>query len=89
MQGTPRRRSWVHRWGLGPHGIALLLAITLILPSRMPWASSRPAMHGPLAGTPECAVLDEFLADEQLQANFQGTPSELDRWVTLYDADCR
>ena len=78
------------RLGLGPHGIALLLAISIILPSHLPGGgSSQEEPHGAAAASAECVVLGEFLGSPDSLADFEGTPAELQRWVDLYESDCR
>ncbi len=78
------------RLSLGPHSIALLLAISIILPSHIPGGGpSQEKPHGAAAASAECVLLEEFLGSPHSVAEFEGTPAELERWVNLYNADCR
>ena len=76
------------RLNLSPHAIAVLLVASIFLPSgfdAVPFLSSEET-H---AETAECEILEDFLGSPELVEGFEGTPAELQRWVDLYDRDCR
>ncbi len=72
---------------LSPHAIALLLVVSILLPSGF-GASTFLADEETHAETAECVLLEAFLGSPELLANFKGTPEELQRWVDTYRQHC-
>ena len=84
LQGKPAPRAVP---GLGPHGIALLLAAAVIFSPGL-IARSTGVSTDADGRTAECALLKGFLESPELLASFRGTSEELQRWVDTYDRDC-
>lgn len=76
------------RLNLGPHGIALLLVALIFLQSGF-GAGTFLSDEEAQAATDECVLLEGFLGNPEVVANFKRTPEELQRWVDVYDRDCQ
>ncbi len=83
-QGSTSARAVAQR-----HKIVVLVFAATILFSWWFVASRAVDKEESHSQSGECVLLGAFLGSPELVANFERTPEEMQRWVDMYDRDCR